>query len=150
GREPTVVLGRPAPQLGGWARTGPGAHVVAEWPDGGEGLGGAVPSLTVWLRSAGGAASGVGLALGRPSVDCSGGSESAESPEQPESFSLEPGGDWWGSDVRERANHCRFRVFYRGGFVTEVALPVAGTRHVLSALAAVAACVRLGLAGVEV
>jgi UDP-N-acetylmuramate--alanine ligase len=41
-------------------------------------------------------------------------------------------------------------VFYRGRFVTEVALPVAGTRHVLSALAAVAACVRLGLADVEV
>jgi UDP-N-acetylmuramate--alanine ligase len=65
-------------------------------------------------------------------------------------FSMEPGSDWWASDVRRTAGGTRFRTFYRGAFITEIFLQVPGVHNVLNALAATALCSRLGVSAADI
>lgn len=53
-------------------------------------------------------------------------------------FALEPGGDWWATDIKRCGSGVRFRVFYRGWFFTEITLPVPGRHNVENALIATA------------
>jgi UDP-N-acetylmuramate--alanine ligase len=85
------------------------------------------------------------LALGHPSL-----LESLTTVAEFEWVSLQRGGDWWGTDLREESGRFRFRVFHRGRYVIEVRLRVPGRRAVVAALGAVAACDRLGVASTEV
>jgi UDP-N-acetylmuramate--alanine ligase len=55
-----------------------------------------------------------------------------------QTFSLEPGADWWAADLRERQGRFEFRVFHEGAFVTQVQLQVPGRHNVANALAAAA------------
>ena len=163
GFDPSVLLGTAAPQLGGWSRDGLGPHLIAEWGGGVEDLASLRPQVAVLLN--------VGsdpwvdldcwadalrrsfralpddahvLALGHPSLlDCRPGSCGV--PGRFEWVSLQRGGDWWGTDLREDSGRFRFRVFHRGRYVIEVRLRVPGRRAVVAALAAVAACDLLGV-----
>lgn len=163
GLDPTVLLGRPVPQLGGWARLGAGVHAVAEWPDLPNRLGEAGPGVALLLRVGGdpwfeSAAwgrvcrcclpglehCGEVLALGHPSLLESGRAWGPVS-DRVGWISWKRGSDWWGSDLRETAAGQRFRVFRRGSFVTEVGLRVHGPVNALGALAAVAVCTGLGV-----
>ena len=65
-------------------------------------------------------------------------------------LALERGFDWWAADLREERGRFRFRSFCKGQYVTELRLQVPGRRNVLCALAAVAACSRLGVPAVEI
>jgi UDP-N-acetylmuramate--alanine ligase len=163
GKDPTVLLGTPSPELGGWVRDGAGVHLVAEWagPTGQLGAVGARLSVVLdvggdpWNDTASWVAQirtlpdshsmpvGV-IALGHPALvaDLP---EVARGTERFEWVSLDRGSTWWGTDLREGPACSRFRAFYRGQFVTEVVLCYASRRMVLGALAAVAACVRLGV-----
>jgi UDP-N-acetylmuramate--alanine ligase len=165
GYDPTVLLEHPSPQLGGWTRTGLGQTVVAAWTDRAEALGSVAPALVVWLDPDDGSTDGSAAERLEPlrqalaampdpafvlaaSPSGSGGSGLSRRLMpwgRLEWLSLSPAGDWWAADLREKQGRFRFRVFHRGLFVTEMALRVPGSRHVLSALAAVAACVRLGV-----
>ncbi len=156
GLDPTILLGVPAPQLGGSGRLGRGPHVVVEAEGGpavGDGPGAEVvvilddsgPSarsaaLRRWAEAAppGGYVLGLAGAGDLALPGTAGGVEV-------ERFSLEPGHAWWGADVREDRGRYRFRAFHRGLFATEVRLRVPGRHHVLGALAAVAACGRFDL-----
>jgi UDP-N-acetylmuramate--alanine ligase len=62
-----------------------------------------------------------------------------------ETFSLEPGSDWWATDCRFIPEGTRFRVFHREQFVMEVSLPIPGRHNVQNALAAIAMCSTLGV-----
>lgn len=163
GHDPSVLLGRPAPQLGGWARVGDGAYAVAEWHGPPERLPAANPRVAVLMRVGGDpwtepAGWGVGwrrcesqlescgevLALGHPSL-AGPGTPGGLSADRFGWFSWQRGSDWWGTDLREAGPGQRFRVFHRGIFVAELSLQVLGTSNALAALAALAACTRLGL-----
>ena len=162
GHDPSVFLGTPSPQLGGWTREGSGPHLVAAWAGDATGLGTIKPSISVLLNLgadpsidrprwastyqeylAEAAADSHILALGHPSyVDPS-------APRPPHSrhewLALERGGHWWGADLREESGRFRFRIFHLGRYVMEVRLQVPGRRNVASALAAAAVCERLGV-----
>jgi UDP-N-acetylmuramate--alanine ligase len=168
GKDPSVFLEHPSPQLGGWARRGDGAHVVAHWPGDPESAAEIGPRLVVLMRVGGDpwdepaswakawrrcpdefAAAGDVLALGHPSLVEPGQALRLDR-DRFAWLSLHRGSQWWGADLREERCGSRFRVFYRGDFVTEVALNVPGKRNVLCALAAVAACIRLEVRAVDV
>jgi len=158
GLDPSLLLATPTPQLGGGGRLGSGPHVVVE-ADGdlasanlpgaevllvlGDGDG---PSRAGAIRRWAEASPRGGYALceadeGEPPV------ASCRFPGvEVERFSLTRGSDWWGADLREDRGCFRFRAFHRGSFAAEVRLRVPGRGHVLGALAAVAACVRLDVA----
>lgn len=53
--------------------------------------------------------------------------------------------DWWAADVRRTTTGSRFRLFYRGGFLTEISLQVPGRHNVDNALAAAALSLELGV-----
>lgn len=163
GLDPAVLLGRPAPQLGGWSRGGRGAHLVAEWAGDADGLGELGPDLALllnvggdpwvdrdrWasalrrsLRAAPDAA--MVFALGHPAL-LEGGPALDRGPGRFEWISLRRGGDWWATDLREESGRFRFRIFHRGRYVIGVRLRSPGRRNVVAALAAVAACDRLGV-----
>ena len=55
-----------------------------------------------------------------------------------ETFSRNPGADWWGADARHTAFGTRFRVFQRGEFFAEILLTVPGEHNISNALAACA------------
>jgi UDP-N-acetylmuramate--alanine ligase len=151
GLDPTVILGASAPQLGGWARLGEGAYCVVEAIETPEAFAPQAPRLAVLLNGAAGPGPAAALRRLVASVPRDGrilavrpdaaietavvGVEDAV-----EWLSLERRGGWWGADLREERGRYRFRAFHRGRFAVEVRLQVAGRRHVLSALAAVAAC----------
>ncbi len=163
GLDPSVLLGTSCPQLGGWSREGAGPHLIAEWSGDPSEYATIQPPLALLLN--------VGsdpwvdldrwsatlraslralpdgsdvLALGHPSLlDCRPGMEGV--PGRFEWISLQPGADWWGTDLREEGGRFRFRVFQRGRYVTEVRLRVPGRRAVVGALATVAVCERLGV-----
>jgi UDP-N-acetylmuramate--alanine ligase len=161
GLDPTVVVGSPVPQLGGWARVGSGPHFVAEAIEEPGELGPLFPQLAVLLnvaarteadRESGHArlrrfamsvpADGLVLALEGNALVADAVRDIAAAVER---ISLERGSAWWGGDLREERGRYRFRAFHRGRFAVEVRLQVPGRRNVLSALAAVAACDRLAL-----
>ena len=161
GLDPTVVLGRAVPQLGGWARLGSGSHFVVEAIAGPDGLGPLGPAVAVLLDvppgiGSGPAATAEALRQFAASVPPAGlivareGSGPVEEALRGlattvERIALERGSDWWGADLREERGRFRFRVFRRGRFAVEIRLQVPGLRNVRSALAAVAACNRLAL-----
>ena len=152
GLDPTVLLRGPMPQLGGPGRSGAGRHAVVDitgvldarlagtpGPETAvlldvEGL---TPVETAALDRIIGSVGGTVLtgprhpALGKRSATC-----------RYESVSLDRGSIWWGADLREDRGRFRFRAFHRGRFVAEVRLQVPGRRNVVSALAAVAVCLR--------
>jgi UDP-N-acetylmuramate-alanine ligase len=64
--------------------------------------------------------------------------------------SMTQGADWWASDLRAELGRFRFRIFHRGRYVIEVRLRVPGLRSVVGALAAAAACNRLGVTSTDV
>ena len=171
GKDPSVMLGRHSPQLGGWARTGRGPHVIAEWPEGPEALGSVDPRITLLMRV--GADPWVNptawsskfrhfldfvprdghvLALGHPELleFASARPAIVDDPKRFSWLSFRPGSGWSGADLRGDAGGCRFRAFNEGRFVCEVGLRVPGRRNALSALAAVAACDRLGLSVLDI
>lgn len=168
GLDPTVLLGTAAPQLGGWARAGIGPHLIAEWGGGAEGYATFRPPIALlmnvgsdpwvdldrWaeaLRASLRAlpADSDVLALGHPSLlDLRPGSHGV--PARFEWVSLQRGGDWWGTDLREDSGRFRFRAFHRGRYVNEVRLRVNGRRGVVAALGAVALCERLGVSAAAV
>ena len=55
-----------------------------------------------------------------------------------ETFSVEGPADWQADDVRPTHEGSRFRIFYRGDFVAELALRIPGRHNVANALAAAA------------
>eukprot|EP00913_Durusdinium_trenchii_P005651 g5269.t1 len=57
-----------------------------------------------------------------------------------ETYSMNPGADWWAADLRAVSGGTRFRVMYGEQFLTEITLPVPGRHNVQNALAAVAMC----------
>jgi len=61
-----------------------------------------------------------------------------------QTYSLEPGADWWAADLRPTRAGLRFRVFHRGEFFSEVSLQIPGRHTVLNTLAAIALCYRAG------
>src|SRR5439155_18461140 len=65
-------------------------------------------------------------------------------------LSLRRGAEWWAGDLREDSGRFRFRIFHRGRYVIEVRLRARGLRNVVAALAAAAACDRLGVPGAVV
>jgi UDP-N-acetylmuramate--alanine ligase len=167
GRDPTFVLQTPANQLGGWARPGSGSHVVVhaalgshveEWAR-------LAPRIAILLddpADASGSESGAaraarvglveslpegGLVLARPAITAATGRVWPN--RAVEWLALEPGFDWWAADLRADRGRFRFRVFFRGRYMTELRLQVAGRRNVLGALAAIAACTRLDVPLVE-
>ena len=166
GRDPTVVLASAAAQLGGWARLGQGPHVVVD-----ASIGGAVtdwgilaPRLALILDDPIDRGVGEGTGAWQGCVDSlpegslmlarAGSTVAARRCAGPgcavEWLALERGFDWWGADLREERGRLRFRSFCKGRYVTELRLQVPGRRNVLCALAAVAACNRLGVPAVEI
>ena len=162
GLDPTVLVGTPAPQLGGWARLGSGKHFVFEAMEEDGDLGPCGPRIAVLLSTL--VPADVADPLARihalrrfastvPAnglILCEGPDEiltSAVRALEPtvESFSLARGSSWWGTDLREERGRYRFRTFHHGQFALEVGLQVPGPRNVLSAIVAVATCVRLGV-----
>jgi UDP-N-acetylmuramate--alanine ligase len=158
GADPSALLTRPARQLGGWARVGRGAPFVVDWPEPAENLAAARPEIALlmglgrsmvldpqgWcqaMRVVTESMDGIGsvLAQGHPALASFGPLLSGV-----EWVSLRQGADWWATDLREESGRFRFRIFHRGRYVIEVRLAAPGLRHVVAALAAVAACVRLG------
>ena len=156
GLDPTIVLGTPAPQIGGCGRVGLGPHVVVEV---GDDPAQAIPSdaeiilvhdeagpatrsatLRRWVETA--PAGGYVLAFADQGDEAD---PTPDSPAEVERFSLVPGHAWWGADLREERGRYRFRAFHRGRFAVEVRLQVPGLHHVLGALAAVAVCGRVDL-----
>ena len=153
GRDPSVILGTSSPQLGGAGRSGRGPHGLVE-------VGGSIdprlfrPTAAVilgWSRRAGDVrrfaetlpAGGFLLAPGRDE-DLRRALEGWQGPV--EWFSTRRRGSCWrGADLREERGRYRFRAFRRGRFVVEVRLAVPGRGAVRAALAAVAACTRLGV-----
>jgi UDP-N-acetylmuramate--alanine ligase len=157
GFDPTVLLRGNVAQLGGAARSGRGAHAVADVTEALDEaiLGEPSPQMAVMLdiEKIGSRrtqilerlAVGVGpegyilAACGANSLDLS-----QLAPEAcVESLSLHPGSTWWGADVREEHGCFRFRAFHRGRFAAEIRLKVPGAANVLSALATVAVCTRV-------
>ena len=156
GFDPSAVIGRPAPQLGGWGRLGRGPHFVIEALGTPEVLGPLGPRVAVIL--------GAGddkpntrtetaellapFAASVPSDgrifatrDCPRVIHAVGQAESPvEWLSLEESDGWWGADLRQERGCYRFRAFHRGRFAIEVRLRVPGRRHVFSALAAIATC----------
>lgn len=160
GHDPSVILDTPAPQLGGRARVGLGAAFVAHWPGSVEGLGGARPALVAvlgvgiaaqadplrWAAAVARVAQAAGderavLIVGHPAAWPPGWPAAAV-----EWLSLRQGADWWATDLREDSGRFRFRIFHRGRYVIEVRLRPRGLGAVVAALAAAAACDRLGVA----
>lgn len=159
GLDPTVVVGTPVSQLGGWARVGGGPHFVVEAIEEAGEFGPCGPRVAVLLnvlapkgddpavrsaairRFAASVPPG-GLVLAMATNDLVAAAVRDLRPET-EWISLERGGTWWAADLREDRGRYRFRAFHRGRFVVEVRLQVPGRRNVLCALAAVAACDRL-------
>ena len=152
GLDPTVILGTPSPQLGGCGRLGLGPHVVVE-AEGVDHPGAEIvlihdesdPSMRSsligrWAEAAPPGGYVLGFADEREAIG-----SSPDSLAEVERFSLAPGHDWWGADVREDRGLYRFRAFHRGRFAVEVRLQVPGRHHVLGALAAVAICGRIDL-----
>lgn len=71
--------------------------------------------------------------------DCEAARETAKSASaKVVTFSLNHGADWWAADLRKTEAGTRFRVFFRGDFVTEISLSIPGGHNVQNALAAVA------------
>lgn len=156
GQDPSLLLGTPSPQLGGWARVGQGLPYLVDWPGAVESLGGIGPLLAVLLGSGGNdpavwaeavgnvtatiQGAGTVLALGHPSWMAG-----KTRPEGLEWLSLRQGADWWATDLREDSGRFRFRIFHQGRYVIEVRLRAPGLRYVVGALAATAACEKLGV-----
>lgn len=67
-----------------------------------------------------------------------------------ETFSLDPGSDWWAADIRQTRAGLRFRVFRRGDYFTEITLQIPGTHNVLNALAATALAYAAGATAFDV
>jgi len=162
GLDPTVLVGMPAPQLGGWARLGAGRHFVVEALEEDQELGPFGPRIAILLSTVVSpnttdlAARVNALRRFATSVPADGlilfespneVLEAAVHALEPtvESVSLARGSSWWGADLREERGRYRFRAFHEGHFTLEVGLQVPGRRNVLSAVAAVATCVQLGV-----
>ena len=161
GQDPSVLLGTPAPQLGGSARLGLGRPFVVEWPGAVTGLDQLGPRLAVllgpdrddpapWTAVVEGLAEALGtagtvLAVGHPSWLTAKARRSGI-----EWLSLRRGADWWATDFREESGRFRFRIFHRGRYVIEVRLRARGLRYVVGALAATATCVKLGVAAAAI
>ena len=60
-------------------------------------------------------------------------------------FSLQPGADWWASDLRPTKTQTRFRVFHQGDYFADIVLPLTGRHNVANAIAAIGLLDRLGL-----
>ncbi|MDR3633928.1 MAG: Mur ligase domain-containing protein [Isosphaeraceae bacterium] len=166
GFDPSAVIGRAAPQLGGWGRLGHGPHFVIEALETPDALGPPGPRVAVLLgtsetRGSDGVDATELLRRFAASVptdgrifatrDCPRVSAAVLDAVSPvEWLSLEERDGWWGSDLREEKGRYRFRAFHRGRFAVEVKLQVPGRRHVLSALAAIAACGHLDVPSPEI
>jgi UDP-N-acetylmuramate--alanine ligase len=165
GFDPTVILGSRAPQLGGWARVGSGPHFVVEAIETSEGFGPTAPRLAIvidigtevsedsaapgsTLRRFVGSIPSDGLVLAERTGPVENALHGIKA--RVEWLSLDRGGCWWGTDLREERGRYRFRAFHRGRFAVELRLQVPGRRNVLSALAAVAACRRLDVPATEI
>jgi UDP-N-acetylmuramate--alanine ligase len=153
-----VILGTAAPQMGGWARFGRGGYLVLEAVDAAGEFGPPGPRILVLLDVRMGPRADVRarvealrryatavprdgriLALEPHAVVAA----AVRGLDAVEELSWERRRAWWVGDLREDRGRCRFRVYHRGRFVVEVRLRIPGRRHVLSALAATAACGRL-------
>ncbi len=55
-----------------------------------------------------------------------------------ETFGLEHGANWWGTDLRQTNWGMRFRIFHNGEFFAEVPLQLSGRHNALNALSAAA------------
>ncbi len=156
GLDPTIILGSGLPQLGGSGRLGLGPHVIVEAGD--EPVGTNLPGAEIVLVHDESRARDRSKFFRRwveaapPGGYVLGFAEEGETVETPRSalaeverFSLAPGHEWWGADLREDRGRYRFRAFHRGRFAMEVKLQVPGRHHVLGALAAVAVCGRVDL-----
>jgi UDP-N-acetylmuramate--alanine ligase len=156
GLDPTIVLGAGLPQLGGSGRLGLGPHVIVEAGD--VPIEADLPGAEIvlihdesrvhdrstvlrrWVEAAPPGGYILGFADEGEVFDIP-----RSSLAEVERFSLAPGHDWWGADLREDRGRYRFRAFHRGRFALEVRLQVPGRHHVLGALAAVAVCGRVDL-----
>ncbi len=156
GLDPTIILGTGLPQLGGSGRLGLGPHVIVEAGD--PPIGADLPGAEIVLIHDDSPGQDRSTILRRwveaapPGGYVLGFADEGEVFVPPpstlaevERFSLAPGHEWWGADLREDRGRYRFRAFHRGRFALEVRLQVPGRHHVLGALAAVAVCGRVDL-----
>jgi UDP-N-acetylmuramate--alanine ligase len=65
-------------------------------------------------------------------------------------FSSEPAGDYWATDLRPAEDGTRFRIFRRGEYLAEMTLRIPGDHNVTNALAAAALCSELGVSPYEI
>ncbi len=166
GWDPSVYLGRSAPQLGGWARAGHGPHFVFETLGPAEAVGPLGPRVAVVLkprpaRDGSIVAQDDSLKEFIRSVPREGKifatrenwrlHEAMRAADAPvEWLSLNEPSGWWGADLREHRGQFRFRAFHQGRFTVEIRLRVTGRRNVLSALATVAVCEYLAVPTAEI
>ncbi len=157
GLDPTILLRGVVPQLGGFALAGRGPHAVVDVTgalhdaligDSGpemavildvEGLGDRQAGALQRLAASVGPAGYVLTLAGDPAVDPA----RFEAGTCVESLSLDCESSWWAADLRDREGRFRFRAFHQGRFAAEIQLCIPGEMGVLSALAALAVCVRL-------
>ncbi len=156
GFDPSVLLRGNSRQLGGPARAGRGAQTVIDITQAltPELLGEPGPSIavmldvaqidpaerTVLVQLAERVSRNGSLVLANPALMSE---ASLAENAQVDTLSLEPGSDWWGTDLREERGRFRFRAFHHGQFAAEIRLQVPGRSSVLSALATVAVCKRI-------
>ena len=140
GLDPSIILSRRVAQLGGWGVLGEGPHLVCTSTD----LPDICPSILILLPcEASGPRLPADWVLSRELL--SGG----PLPERVEQLSLDQSNAaWWAADIRQARGQTRFRIFHHSDFVSEVWLKLPGVIPVWAAMAAMAACLRLGL-GVE-
>jgi UDP-N-acetylmuramate--alanine ligase len=168
GLDPTVLLARPAAQLGGWARAGDGPHWVVDALGPVVDLGLLEPRVGLVMDLEGSRSEGPGsesrctavrdllasLPRGtRVLVSGDDGGSDASVPGVPDGvdrLSLRDRDGWWGGDLREECGRFRFRAYHRGRFAVEVRLGVPGLRNVLCALGAVATCALLEMPAAEI
>ena len=60
-------------------------------------------------------------------------------------YSLQPGADFWATEIQTRELGTRFRLFHQGKDLGQVTLPLTGRHYVLNAMAACAVAQALGL-----
>lgn len=134
--DPTVVLSTRVPQLGGWGSLGEGTHLVCTAGD----LPGVRPSILVLLPE-----SRQPTELEADHVFTRHEIAASTNGVVERLSMIRSDAEWWAADIRQTHLKSRFRLFHESDYVTEIWLRLPGIMPVWAAMAATAACLRLGL-----
>jgi UDP-N-acetylmuramate--alanine ligase len=164
GLDPTVIVGATVPQLGGPSRVGQGEPFVAESCEFARSFHHLRPQIAAVLNIEPdhldyyrdldeiieSFRDFVRLVPERGLVVANGSSDAARAATRDawapvQTFSLEPGSNWWATDLRSDRGRYRFRAFHDGEYVAQIRLQVPGTHNVENALAAIAIARSLGV-----